>query len=181
MRIYISSSREDLSVARNLANQLPSHPTLADVGEVIVYTPLDNLALAGTDDTSSGEWQEAAARAERQMADSGYIVLLLSPAAQQSPWVTRDLDQVSRLRSGDAMKFIVKVTLQPIPPTPALDGLQSIDAVSRPLDEVVAEVAYYATSRPRQTGGRTVWAPMTSLPDPSDSFDQEPPFAPGAG
>src|SRR5215813_11593560 len=98
MRIYISSSREDLPVARNLANQLPSHSTLADVGEVIVYTPLDNLALAGTEDTSSGDWREAAARAERQMADSGFIVLLLSPAALQSSWVARDLDQVSRLR-----------------------------------------------------------------------------------
>src|SRR5579885_2944890 len=112
MRIYISSSRDDLPIARQLASQLPSHPLLADTGEVIVYTPLDNMALAGTDDAGSSEWQQAAARAEQQMDASGFVVLLLSPAALQSPWVARDLKQVGSLRDANAMKFFVQVVLQ---------------------------------------------------------------------
>jgi hypothetical protein len=184
MRIYISSSREDLSVARRLAGQLPSHPILADASEVIVYTPLDNMALAGTDDASSGEWQESAARAEQQMADSGFIVLLLSPAALLSPWVARDLDQVYRVRDARVMKFIVKFVLQPISPDPAfdatLDGLQTVDAASLSLDELVGEVAYYATWRVRQTGGSIRFGPTKSRPAPPETDDRDAPFAPGA-
>ncbi len=181
MRIYISSSREDLPLARRLADLVARQPALAGDSSLTIYTPLDNMALAGTEDTASTEWQQAAARAEQQMGQSGFIVLLLSPAALRSPWVARDHEQVRALRAADALKFIITVTLQQDAVPPALDDLRSVDAASRPLEEVAGEVAYYATWRPRQTGGRTVFGPPAPPPAQPEPADEDAPFAPGAG
>jgi hypothetical protein len=154
MQIYISSSQADLPVATQLADLLARHLSAASVGDVTIYTPRDNSAQAGI--------------AEQQMAGSGFVVLLLSPAALSDPGVARDLDQVRRLRAADAVKFFVTVVLQPLPPAPAFDdalaGLRSVDAVSSPLDEAAAQLAYYATWRPRQTGGRVAFAPPPEPP-----------------
>lgn len=172
MNIYISSAGEDLPVARQLADLLAHNPYQAGAGAVNVY-PFADPAQPGEN------W---AAKAERQLAESQFIVLLLSPAALVSPWVARDVDQVRRLRDASALKHIVAVALRPLPPGHAFEdaiaGLTILDTASESLNAVAAELAYLATWRPRQTGGSISFAPPPGMPAQSPAGPDAPPAEP---
>lgn len=144
MKIYISAAREDLTIARQIADLLPRYLTDADGGD-----GGDSAIFLPSDDDER----------EARLAESQFIALLLSPAALRSPGVQRDIEQMRRLRAEDALKFFITVVLQPVSLDEDLAQLRSVDAVARPIEEVAEEVAYYATWRPRFTGARIYFAP----------------------
>lgn len=159
MHIYISSASEDLSVARQLAGLLARHPTIASAGDTTIYNPLDDPTLLELDE------RDTHAARETKLAESNFIVLLLSHAALRSSSVLHDIEQVRRLRDEYAIKFFLTVLLQPLTLDGPLASLPAIvDATSRPLDAVADEIAYYTTWRPRQTGGRITFAPPWPAP-----------------
>ena len=153
MRIYISCSEEDLPVARALVDGLGRHFSPAAAAAHRIYNPLDDPELAGKD-----EGAVMAAR-EAKLGESNFIVLLLSPSALRSPGVVRDLEQVRQMRLKYPNKFYLTVLLQPVTLDDDLAKLRSIDATSRSLDEVAAEVAYYTTWRLIQSGGDVQFIP----------------------
>ncbi|MGZ3599212.1 MAG: hypothetical protein ACXWQ5_05810, partial [Ktedonobacterales bacterium] len=158
MRIYISSAREDLPVARELAGLLTRHPDVASTGDTTIYNPLDDPALAGKSE------RDVLAAREAKIAESQFIILLLSQVAMSSPEVWSDIEQVRILRESEAVKFFLIVQLSPFDLDEPLASIISINAVRRSLDAVAGEVAYYTTWRPRQTGARVVFAPPRPAP-----------------
>lgn len=160
MRIYISSAKEDLPVARQLADLLARHPSVASTGDTTIYNPFDDPDLVG-----KSERDMLAAR-EAKMAESNFIILLLSQTAMSSPEVWRDIDQVRLLRESGAVKFFLIVQLSPFDFDEPLASIISINAVRRPIDTIVGAVAYYTTWRPRQTGGRTIFTAPPYSPQP---------------
>ena len=76
MKIYLSSASEDLTYAQQLAGMLPGLLADADVGEVTVYAPHED------------------AEREARLAESRFVVFLVSPAALQSAGVARDIEQI---------------------------------------------------------------------------------------
>src|SRR5258706_309235 len=149
----MSSSEEDLPVARALVDGLGRHFSPAAAAGHTIYNPLDDPELAGKD-----EGAVMAAR-EAKLAESNFIVLLLSPSALRSPGVVRDLEHVRQMRLKYLNKFYLTVLLQPVTPDDHLAKLRSIDPTSPSLDEVAAEVAYYTTWRLIQSGGDVQFIP----------------------
>ncbi|MGZ3674879.1 MAG: hypothetical protein ACXVCO_11265, partial [Ktedonobacterales bacterium] len=171
MRIYISSAREDLPVARELAGLLTRHPDVASTGDTTIYNPLDDPALAGKSE------RDVLAAREAKIAESQFIILLLSQVAMSSPEVWSDIEQVRILRESEAVKFFLIVQLSPFDLDEPLASIISINAVRRSLDAVAGEVAYYTTWRPRQTGARVVFAP----PRPAPQAPPQPVLPPDPG
>ncbi len=152
MKICLSSASEDLSYAQQLAGMLPGLLADADAGEVTVYAP-----------------QEDAER-EARLAESRFVVFLASPAALQSAGVARDIEQILGMQDPYA-KHCITVMLHPVALDGPLAGLRSVDAVSRPIAEVAAEVAYYATwdsntPAPESTMARRARSPPRRLRRP---------------
>ncbi|MGZ6391686.1 MAG: toll/interleukin-1 receptor domain-containing protein, partial [Ktedonobacterales bacterium] len=170
MRIYISSAREDLPVARELAGLLTRHPDVASTGDTTIYNPLDDPALAGKSE------RDVQAACEAKLAESNFVALLLSPAALSSPYILRDIEQARRMYDASEVKFFLTVLLQPVTLDEFLASLPSVDATSRPIDAVADEVAYYTTWRPRQTGGAIYFAPPRPAPQapPSPMLPPDP-------
>src|SRR5260370_41010044 len=168
----MSCSEEDLAVARELVDGLSGHFSPAAAAAHTIYNPLDDLELAGKD-----EGAVMAAR-EAKLGESNFIVLLLSPSALHSPGVVRDLEQVRQMHPKYPNKFYLTVLLQPVTLDDDLAKLRSIDATSRSLDDVAAEVAYYTTWRLRQSGARTQFVPPPAAPAPPAAPPSAPPAAP---
>ncbi|HEY7342907.1 MAG TPA: toll/interleukin-1 receptor domain-containing protein [Ktedonobacterales bacterium] len=154
MNIYLSSAGEDLAYAQQLAGMLPGLLADADVGDVTVYAPQDD------------------AEREARLAESRFVVFLVSAAALQSAGVARDIEQVRGMENPYA-KHCITVTLQPVALDGYLAGLRSVDAISRPIAEVAAEVAYYATWELKYTGARIYYGP----PRPKPAAPPPPPEA----
>lgn len=175
MRIYMSSSEDDLAVASELEEGLRRHFSSADAAANTIYNPLNDPMLAGQDEPAVMVAREA------KMAESNFIVLLLSPSALRSPVSRHDLEQVRRMRLSYPNKFYLTILLQPVTLAEDLADLRSIDASSRSLDEVAAEIAYYTTWRLRQSGGRIQFVPPPKTLQPAESAELElaaPPAAP---
>jgi hypothetical protein len=164
----MSCSEEDLPVARQLVDGLGRHFSPAAAAAHTIYNPLDDPELAGKD-----EGAVMAAR-EAKLGESNFIVLLLSPSALRSPGVVRDLEQVRQMRLQYPNKFYLTVLLQPVTLDDDLAKLRSIDATSRSLDEVAAEIVYYTTWRLIQSGGSIRFVPPSAAPAPPAA----PPAAP---
>jgi TIR domain-containing protein len=160
VRIYISCSEEDLPVARALVDGLGRHFSPAAAAGHTIYNPLDDPELAGKDEGAV----MAARRAK--LAESNFIVLLLSPSALRSPLVVRDLEHMREIRTSYPNKFYLTVLLQPVTLDDDLAKLRSIDATSRSLDEVAAEIVYYTTWRLLQSGGSIRFVPPSAAPAP---------------
>src|SRR5258706_9354206 len=173
----MSSSEEDLPVARALVDGLGRHFSPAAAAGHTIYNPLDDPELAGKD-----EGAVMAAR-EAKLAESNFIVLLLSPSALRSPLVVRDLEQVRQMRLKYPNKFYLTVLLQPVMLDDDLAKLRSIDATSHSLDEVAAEYAYYTTWLLIQSGCSIPFvlppaAPRAPAPDAVPPSAPPPPPAP---
>src|SRR5258708_14115139 len=174
VRIYMSSSEEDLPVARALVDGLGRHFSPAAAAGHTIYNPLDDPELAGKDEDA------VMAAREAKLAESNFIVLLLSPSALRSPGVVRDLEQVRQMRLKYPNKFYLTVLLQPVTLDDDLAELRSIDATLRSLDEVAAEIVSYTTSRLIQSGGHIRFLPPSPAPAPPPPPPPPPPDFPPA-
>src|SRR5260370_19632253 len=103
----MSSSEEDLPVARALVDGLGRHFSPAAAAGHTIYNPLDDPELAGKDEGAVMAVREA------KLAESNFIVLLLSPSALRSPGVERDLEHVREILSSYPNKFYLTALLPP--------------------------------------------------------------------
>jgi hypothetical protein len=84
---------------------------------------------------------------------------------------------VRQMRLKYPNKFYLTVLLQPVTLDDDLAKLRSIDATSRSLDEVAAEIVYYTTWRLIQSGGSIRFVPPPAAPR-APAPDAVPPSAP---
>src|SRR5262249_47491550 len=153
---------DDLPVARALADGMRRHFSTAAAAAHTIYNPLDDPTLAGQDEPTIMAAREA------NLAACNFIVLLLSPSALHSAGVMHDLEQVSRMRPSYPNKFYLTVLLQPVTLDEDLAKLRSIDATSRSLDAVAAEIVYYTTWRLLQSGGNIRFVPPPEAAQPPE-------------
>jgi hypothetical protein len=164
MRIYISCAREDLPLAQQLAELVAHHPSVSSAGDTTIYNPLDDPDLSGKDE------HDVEAMRRAKMAESDFIIFLLSQAAMSSSAVWFDIEQARLLRNAGAVKLFLTVPLSPFDFDEPLSSFLSVSGVQRRIEDIADDVARYTTWRPRQTGGRIVYAPPYLSP-PSDRPD----------
>src|SRR5215469_10216744 len=166
MRIYISCAPQDLPLARQLAELVARHPHVAFAGDTTIYNPFDDPDLKGKDE------HDVQVIRQTKMAESDFIIFLLSQAAMSSAEVWFDIEQARLLRNAGAVKLFLTVPLHPFDFEDPLSSFYSVNGVRRRIEDIADDVARYTTWRPRQTGGRTVYAPPYSPPSarPDDSY-----------
>ena len=174
MRIYISCAPEDQPLARQLAELVARHPSVAGGGETTIYNPLDDPDLSGKDE------HDVEAMRRAKLADSDFIIFLLSQAAMSSSEVRFDIEQARLLRNAGAVKLFLTVPLSPFDFDEPLSSFLSVNGVRRRVEDIANDVARYTTWRPRATGGRIAFAPPYSPPPvrPDDTYVG--PYAPPA-
>jgi TIR domain len=156
MRIYISCAPEDLPRARELAELVAHHPSVASASATTIYNPLDDPALSGKNE------RDVEAMRQAKLAESDLIIFFLSQAAMSSSEVWFDIEQARLLRAAGAVKIFLTVPLSPFDFDEPLSSFHSVNGVRRRIEDIAIDVAYYTTWRPREIGGKIAFQPPYS-------------------